>query len=191
MSNITKTSIARDVIKYLDSEKIIAESGIYFCINDKNLISDMAQNPETEFNQDLPKAKECEVCAIGALFYSTVLEKDQLNNKTALGGHWPDQTVLSIGSMFMFDYLKDYFTFRELAVIEAAFECALVQNGEIKIDDEIRAAISFGLSFEEDRDRMRAIMENIIEHREFKPGSLSSSDFYNLHGRYCPEFGRG
>ena len=150
-----RVAIAKDVIKRIQSGKIRSMGNGYgyieFDTDLKHKVCKMEDDYEKCITpQDVKKiAKNCYVCAMGALILSKVGLFNQLT--------WRD--------LFNFDTredyenaLFDYFDEDELYEIEDAFECNMSKAGK------------FGYLFKNDNDRLLAIMQNIVDHNgTFKP----------------------
>lgn len=181
-----RIQIARDVIAQIGG-RITARAGTYFDTRDlRNInISDEAQ-AQTVFK----KITSCTVCAIGSLFLCGV---DRANAVTV------GQIELGGGSVDGSDakrYLRKFFSIRQLALIETAFETAFEKTyigpSRFQYSDEAEAATKFGRTADEltdsfnnavsymdeieaDDNRMRLIMQNIIANNgTFRPSKLPS-----------------
>lgn len=184
--------IAQDVISNLLSGKIIARVGGYIKNPD---LSDgrIVENKEGVRNwQDARvdwKGKElqelietapepCEVCGIGSLFICDIMKRDNYTLDLWNGVSGIEETHIQ-------SKLADYFIPTQLNLIECAFEKWVVNDdedilqvtGEDKYGDSITVpselgakAISFGHQHIDPKDRLIAIMENLIENGgEFLP----------------------
>lgn len=90
-----------------------------------------------------------QVCALGACFLSHV---DQFN-KLKVDPYWDGR----LGRATITQQLSDVFTTQQMAMIEDAFE------QESRRSDTVEA-LFFGNSFEDDKERLKAIMKNIIKN---------------------------
>lgn len=144
--NQRKVAIAQDVIKQLHVLKIKRNNGYVVPDEDFNLESllEFGVTPQ----QIAQKAKQtCTLCARGAMMLCKV---DKFNNfgfeDLGCFGDISDDTTT--------EALEDAFTDEELSEIEHCFESAWTSWSEIK----------------DDKDRLQAIMTNIIDHKGvFKP----------------------
>ena len=127
---------------------------------------------------DLLEGAECTVCGIGAAFVAAVKRADDLELKDLLNNtrcswdlqYHPEEFS---DSAAMRRYLRKYFLRRDIALIECAFEQS---NGFARHegvgcnDPEVDRAVSFGVKFSEDEDRLLAIMQNIVDNKgRFRP----------------------
>lgn len=162
-----RVMLARDVLRSLDQERIKAQTGHY--VNGFESDSDSSR---AEFNEKLSSTGEadeipltipmygedCTVCAKGALFVAKV---DRLNGVTV-------GDFVSYADLDPSRFLLDYFSRRQLDLIEAAFERDRMSLDPY--DSDAKAAIAFGSGYVSHAQRMRAIMENVIENNgEFRP----------------------
>lgn len=163
-----RVAIAKDVIAALQSLQVRARSGVWVDLKKAPANWDAGIELQPVFKQT-----NCEACALGACFVSAV----KLGNNCKLtedakydgfefsppAGDWGKDTT------GMWTVLKRYFTERQLALIEFAFE-----NGEgyYKYRDvaNSEAANDFYYKYEDDEARMLAIMQNIVVNNgTFKP----------------------
>ncbi len=161
-----RVQICKDVIKWLDSGKLKAQSGIYCSIN-KGL-SKVKANDELRpliLEGSIP---QCNVCAKGAMFMSCVLKDNHLNKseyvKVFKNGRNTQSTIS--------ERLPE-FTQKQLDLIESYFEGALLGLCEESQDYLDRTENPFDLDLEllgEFKDnftadeRLRLIMRNIISN---------------------------
>jgi len=138
-----KVAIARDVIANLNALKIKRNSGYVVGGMDYDIESllSFGVTPQ-QISQKLKK--ECTLCARGAMMLCKV---DKFN-------HFNFEGVDNLGDIDnnnTTDALQDAFTDYELDNIEEAFE-------------------GYWSDVDDDNDRLRAIMQNIIDHKgDFKP----------------------
>jgi len=102
--------IAKDVIKLIKAKKIAIKTGNYFQTGSIN------PHAHEQLNKVLPKIKNCEVCALGGLFYSYV---SKYNNYEIGGG---GLIHMNNKDNEMRDLLNDIFSKKQLNLIECAFE---------------------------------------------------------------------
>lgn len=157
--------IAKDVIKNLAAEKIVATHGLY--------ISDYFESYQANFKSKsvhgeflsrkpikvkLSKKAPCEACALGATFICAIDKLNQLTPRqfSTLSGsfHSPgpnDPRTLQI-------YLGQWFDYSVLAEIEEFFEVGYASEGWMNLDP---------------RTRLRKIMQNIVTNKgTFQPKKL-------------------
>ena len=107
----------------------------------------------------LLEARTCQVCAMGAMFVAHIARFDAVD----------DLQVAAVergGGSTICDTLGGYFSVTQLRMIEAAFELRSYWLGN---DDTIRCC-EFGRQFKNKRDRLVAILQNVIDHGgKFKP----------------------
>lgn len=148
-----RVAIAKDVIAALKAKKYIAETGDYLDINIKDN-KDWNVNQESLCSNDVT----CNVCAIGALFTSKVIISNNFNSD-----YIPSDDVMR-------KELSSYFSMPQLHLIESAFEGwekgSTTFSGNIPNDNHME----YYFEYNDDNDRMIAIMENIVENKgTFKP----------------------
>lgn len=161
-----KVNIAKDVIEQIQLSKLNMKGGVYICrplsvpLSMRIPVRKRMTEECVEFVQ-----RQCDVCARGALLLRRVALFDKLR--------WGQLGIHADGSMAVARAhttrgLKDAFTARELALIEAAFEVDYVFAPSHPM---ARYAAKFGEDFPFDpADRMIAICQNIIDHKgEFRP----------------------
>lgn len=168
-----RVEIAKDVIRALNSRKLIAESGVFFKSNEDgvfNVVSEQQQLKDA-FHDD--KIEKCHVCALGAVFVEAAKHDDEAVNET--GYVFPDynnnnKMRWSNNSERMRQHLKKYFSYTQLAMIENAFEqdnCVYNENCTRSV-----GGASFAKDVESDSKRMKLIMQNIIDNDgTFKPNA--------------------
>ncbi len=140
---ITAVSIAQDVLKLLDAQKLIAESGIYLEIEyDEEDLND--QELQTVLNDTNVK---CSVCALGSLFVAKIWKTDNL---TVSGTSVMDNNKMR-------EELDAYFSQDQLKLIERAFEGWTYNN-----DPRTAGFYSFQNNHGNSDTRLRIIMANII-----------------------------
>lgn len=171
-----KVAIAKDVIANLHVMKIKSENG-YINSNNSNFnnVIYTELEPLLEFGitpqQIAQKGMEsCSMCARGALMLTKVAKFDQydFDGVCSLGYIDQDDTL---------DALKDAFTGHELELIETFFEGSNYITSDNNYYDGLGLVTDLGLKVQgnwtsiwDDKDRLLAIMQNIIDHKgEFKP----------------------
>lgn len=161
-----KMRIVQDAIDQIKIGQIIVTRGSYFNFEDPNLFS----FPKFSLQKKLKQGEKCECCAKGALFASCVLETNKVNSQQ-------EYTEES----FQKNKLKEWFSPLELDKIEAAFETVVIADSEgvlekkNKISGETnptnlgKKAIKFGKKYEDNTERLLAILSNIKINGSFKP----------------------
>lgn len=153
-----KIAIIKDVLLRLKKQNIVAERGDFMKIpylfegkNNFNL-KDFINNKET---------KDCEVCAKGALFCSWVGINNEFTSKDNVNAENDSKSILVMSSVF---------TLKQLSLIETAFECKYFPWNEKLTDKEIDKCSDFGEKYQEDGDRLVAILKNMLKNNGvFKP----------------------
>ena len=170
--------IAKDVIKHLNTEKLIAECGIYY---DQDVTAHVGDDLQKVIRQ---AEVGCTACAIGGTFFAAVYRSNDYK---------VDRHDLMFGQLHVSDKnmrakLRKFFRPMQLAYIESAFEghtFAPVKLQRRMTSREKKtldlAAMHFNnlaakngkeyYEYEDDSDfKLRSIMENIIENNgTFKP----------------------
>lgn len=129
--------IAKDVLLQLKERKL-KPAHLYADFSGKKSIEDL--KPGTDL-QPLFKEKNCQVCAIGALFVAKVRRYNDAQTTTyAFDQKYSD----FIGNAFIHKNLRNIFSKNQLNDMEAAYESQL--------------------TYMTDKERMTWIMKNIIEN---------------------------
>lgn len=147
-----RTVIAQDALKWMSTGVINACTGSY--VKTYELRADK-QVRDLMHGNDI----KCSVCAKGALFLSHIGIFNELKVSDIAFNDNSDSILVEL----------NYFSRGQLNLIEAAFECGTIcMNGTT--EEERVEAISFGEQYENDRERLIAILNNIISNGgEFKP----------------------
>lgn len=167
--------IARDVLKHLDSEQLIARTGVWLRNGDprteflfKFAGKRTKKDNDTEVRDILNKQKKCEGCALGGMFMCAV----KVANKLKLGEMVGNDGA--VGEFDTFDYMRRFFSDDQLELIESAFEAG---EGGAQGTEESRGYFGDDPDGHDDpanevepEVRMRMIMQNIIKHKgKFDP----------------------
>lgn len=148
-----RVTLAKDVISQLKKNKLSAQSGIYVDLLLDNKVEDSEQ-----LNKVLKKQGTCEVCAKGALFISHIMR----NNHFTIGDYYScHKTTYNEKIKKRLDSL---FSLSQLELIEKAFEGETHDN-DLKDNDLIDLANEFYDYYEDDKERLIAIMNNIIKNK--------------------------
>lgn len=153
-----RVAIAKDVIAQVKLEKYRTTPGQYFSY----MSSDAADSCGGDAQQYLVGGGSCDVCALGAIFASTVKVK---NTVTLVDADRQDNESIAY-------YLKGIFDRKQLGLIEAAFEREhrFAETEAGCTYEAAEAAVVFGLWYPENSKRMIAIMQNIVKNNgTFKP----------------------
>lgn len=145
-----RKAIAADVIANIKNQILVITKADYCTLN-------ISANSRKEFQQQLKTKRSCKVCAMGALMASDIINR---NNALFLAG-WDGDDVVS--------RLKNIFSEHQLRLIETAFEKSVIESLSTLYDDETdditdlaRNAIKFGSKYTDNKNRLVAIMNNII-----------------------------
>ncbi len=139
--------LAKDVLFYLQKEIIVGERRVYGNIIGAGEAIKFIEIKNIFKNNTKTK---CEACAIGALFIAEVMYTNRAR-------------IVDIESNFMKTRLEEYFTTSQVCLIETAFEMDYDFVGSnCEFPSLAFRAVTFGKQFEFDKDRMVAIMQNII-----------------------------
>jgi len=148
--------VAKDALKMLNAGKTAAASGIW--VNLYNAYD--VDNEETRENQicDISDGfKECRVCALGALMLSEVRHTNKLTVEEAGG---------DIGYEYFGHRLDKVFSKSQQKLMELAFEGG---HGWFDVEDtsdkELEKIERFYEGYQEDEDRLRAILKNVIKNK--------------------------
>jgi len=160
-----RVAVARDVILAIRAEQIVPATMVYL---DAEKMSRTPELPDLQVREALAGV-ECTACAIGSVFVACTNRADDLTMRefgVASQFHSesrPDQ---------MRKYLSEWFSYKQLALIESAFERSAF-NAQVGPNPSLRAyraAVNFGDEFTNSKDRMIGIMKNIIKNEgTFKP----------------------
>lgn len=160
-----KMRIARDVIASLDSKKIKACRQAYVIVPVS--VKEQVDSTLLSMKKAL-ESKSCEACALGSMFVVRTMKKD---DRYRFSQNFISDD-LSLQEQTVKRELKKYFSERELALIEVAFEMDSIfatssRYGEPDMahEPEVGRAVAFGRRYGRNSTRMRAIMRNIIDNR--------------------------
>lgn len=145
LSKIEKRkSIARDVIANIKKDILIISTGTY-CSIESTADKEVNELSSKEFQAHVKKKSMCEVCALGALFISDIIKRNEFSG--------------DIERERITKRLNKYFTDEQLNLIENAFE----QQDIIDMDEELgEKALLFAEDISDDSERLIGIMQNII-----------------------------
>lgn len=147
-----RVQIARDVLAQLRSKKLIATAGTWLSGEyGESLFTRADAENNVELQEILKKQETCEGCALGGMFMCAVERHNKLKVKNLES---PNSGEASEGDAIK--YLRKFFTVDQLDEIEAAFE----QGEGARSGSEV--AVNFAADVDDDEERMRLIMENII-----------------------------
>lgn len=186
-----RMAIARDVIEQVRRKRIVPESGTWCEVNDgdgllKNSLP-IEVTEETQL-QTVLAGLPCSACAVGSLFACAVLRKDDLPLSDVGSGvtsvdiegmnEYNDAIEVNPGDFSACAaYMDDIFDEDQLLLMEAAFEQGGTQGWEQHNLGGYTDACEFGGGFEDDEDRLLAIMENVLANKgTFVPPPASDED---------------
>lgn len=163
-----RVAVAQDVLKLLKAKKVKARTGSYLGISTSDY---EATSKCKDLRGVLRKIKSCEACALGSMLVS-VVRKD--NDFPMTGDTFCDW--LSGGGKILDDEermrkrLGELFSPEQLALIECAFERRDQFATDDSVPSEIGDAVDFGHGYDTATDRLKAIMQNIIDNKgQFVP----------------------
>lgn len=145
--------IAKDVLEQLKQKKIIAENQVWAVLptawnNKKNSqICDLTEKKGRE--------NQCQCCALGALMLSEIRNTNDFMARDAKVGYSGNFEITLDDSG---KRIRKFFSEKQLELIESAYEM-----GEGQFDGTNKS-IDFGWKFDYSKDRMRAIMKNIVKN---------------------------
>ena len=174
-----RVAIAKDVIAQIKIGRYVANVGAYIdSINFKNDL-EMGEMKNKDIQKNFGKIENCTVCAMGACLMSATKFANKLNFRD-IGGSTDDLDNKKVKDLF-----SKLFSPEQLLMIETAFEgegeswndesrvaydLFNLNKGYFKGSDMLRASDSFGNGYEEDDEKLIAIMQNIIDNKgTFKP----------------------
>jgi hypothetical protein len=151
--------VAKDVLQQLKVKKLIATQGKYFDFGATNWsIYDYSKNDDMKHR--VAASHTCQVCALGSAICGYANLNGPVNISTAYSGTDIKNTLGGV-----------VFTRQNLGEIEPAFELdhAFSDREGVSREDACKA-VKFGKKYKTPENRLRAIMNNIIQNRGvFKP----------------------
>lgn len=160
-----RVMIAKDVLAQLESKAYCAMQGSW--VEDKKL-GDFYEYCIEQFEGDqnakavsareyVDKLKACKVCALGSIFVSQV----------RIGGDFKVSDVENAYGVFEqleTSPLKRYFSVNQLKLIEASFEGYNGMYSHFMEGADELLSCSYESQFSKDKDRLTAIMKNIVRN---------------------------
>lgn len=171
-----RVAIAKDVLKWMDTQKMDVQQSGYLLSKTGSLFSGLDVLDNADLKEKL-QGKECQVCALGAVFLTTVDRFNQVGCADLLDeGDWRGG-ALSLKRRHLTNYLEKYFAPLQLCLIESAFECGSFRTGfnsNHSALKKIAKAEQYGVKLHRKGlgpdKRLRKIMNNIIKNNgTFKP----------------------
>lgn len=179
-----RVAIAKDVLKQLAANKIVASQGVW--LKDSKL-SDLPAYANERYNKEGIKKldvceyvnaiNKCRVCALGSIFLSSV---KLYNNVYMSSTKDPEIEAANFFEDLSSSPLKRYFSANQLRYIEATFEGldGVHHPNTFKEENYARA---FHDLFPSTAERLKAIMQNIIENNgTFKPETYVNKNVEKL-----------
>lgn len=151
-----RIEIAKDVLSMISDKRKTIVRGIYLNIYNEDILGGSAQKYVDEIS--------CECCALGACLLSATKYMNQL---TIGEIHFVNSENSDVWGI-----LNKVFSAKQLGLIEYAFEGSF-DGTRVSMDSfsfynediDIKSAVMFGRGYENDEERLTAIMENIIKNR--------------------------
>ena len=167
-----RVAVAQDVISLINSTLIRPSTGFFVHVASKHQSHEKSLQTEI-LNGNIQK---CDCCALGAMFVSCAIK----NNKTSTSEHELGDIGDSICDKFKIpNKLNTIFSGDQLILIEQAYELGkgYFESEHSYHDDEngnyvetLTPAVKFGSKYKSNKDRLIAIMKNIIANKgRFKP----------------------
>jgi len=149
-----RKTLAQDVISQIKAQWIKPEQGFYCSLS--------ASVDEANLQKDLQQKGACKVCAMGSLMVASIIKTNKFYNNW-----WDDEDIE--------DRLNNVFSVPHLRLIETAFEGRvysylpeLINKDRTDLSDIVKKAIKFGEKYKIDKNRLIAIMNNIINDENGK-----------------------
>jgi len=157
-----RITIANDVLEQLRLRRFVATTGTW--VRQLGRAAKKKVGEDVEVCDVTRKLKKCNVCALGGMFIAAVERADKLKGRDLQGGTDWDGTRVQLAQKDVFRYMEQFFSKKQLQLIEAAFE-----RGAGACNNTVAEEFCpVGLGPEE---RMRLIMENIVANNgRFLPG---------------------
>lgn len=150
-----RIKIWKDIIKDLDSQKLVADTGTYLRVSESLYNADAKEQL-----CDVLESTSCVVCGIGATFVAAVKLWDKFEVGRFRGIFNNDNIMRS--------YLRKWFDAEQLYLVETAFEGRVI-HGRVKVADE-KACKQFVYKYNDRNGRLKAICLNAIANGGiFKP----------------------
>ncbi|RJQ25713.1 hypothetical protein C4577_04945 [Candidatus Parcubacteria bacterium] len=190
MNKQMAVTLAKDVLLHLDKYRTVGFSG--YCSGD--IPDDLNSKLNWNAQRFIAKIeKNCGVCALGSMFLSYIRKLDDVKVKDlTLQYNHHSKPIFRVERKGVLDFkLREIFSEKQLLMIESAFErrsmCSNAPDnydnsdwskgfGYDRVPNYIAEAINFGREFVEAKDRLQAIMQNIIANNgEFVPTNKSEN----------------
>ena len=165
-----RIAVAKDVIASIKSGFYKAETGTYFAvINLKKEIESPPIKLDKAISELKNKGASCEVCGIGGCFTSLIKLGNNAKTEDFLGASIDNYDGIHDDDMRVL--LRKVFSSQQLTLIECAFERTTILEDKIGVRHKLKEnAADFGCQYDSDKDRLLAIMQNIVHNNgTFKP----------------------
>lgn len=170
-----RVAVAKDVLKQLNDGFYKAHAGTYFIIGKMpKRVIEIPPKLDTLFDHLKTTGAQCDVCGIGSCFTSLVRLGNSVESSAILYEQENKKVKKhdSIEDTPMRELLEKVFSSSQLTLIECAFERSEMHYNQANDTPSFKqnAAVVFGEKYRRDKNRLMAIMQNIIKNKgEFKP----------------------
>lgn len=159
-----RVAVAKDIIESVEKDFYIPTEGIYVHYN-----QNFKTKKEVSLKDVLRKkqVESCTVCALGSCFLSIIkFQNNYITKELADHNFTLDITSKEQGKERQI--LRTVFTDYQLGLIESAFERTTTYASRV-INDEnlIEQTLDFGYQYFDSKERLIAIMKNIIKNQGF------------------------
>lgn len=160
-------AVAKDVLEQLDRQDLPlnTESRKGYVYGNLSFLNNSL---EDDLQNHADKLQEtCTVCALGACLLSAARVYDQIPVKNVIDSPSEvDPNNYFISHNLIISALENIFSGQTCTLIEAAFEQSymLLNFTETVSIEQLRGAAAFGCRYNSDEERLRGIMENVVEN---------------------------
>lgn len=181
-----RVAIAKDVLRLIETKKIVPKRGTYFAANEKMDFG--AERDIDSLSGAFKKMPSCQVCALGAVFVTTVLKLNHINVGDVRGAHYRAYRDLEVDATTMQEFLRICFDSRTLFRMEAFFEMSVgfLQEKDAPTGTmmyEVIHDLRHGTSTP--KERLRFVMNTVIEQKgKFEPWRTA---VYKSHVRWVQQ----
>lgn len=146
-----RVAIAKDALAAIKAKVYVAEEGTYCNVPALETLRRYGKADDAKLAEQLrDNMPQCECCAVGALFLSKARMADKVTVSDYLDT--PDYWA----------QLEPYFKCDQLDLMEAAFEVEDISR--CRNMDAAERAMKFGVRYELPRDRLVAILNNVVKN---------------------------
>ena len=170
---LLRLAIAQDALKYLEAGKFILETNVWLeSSKKKDVFTEEDVQKKRDLRIALRRTPKCRVCALGAIFAATVLKHDALSCANLVvddprGDNGSFEGPNGWGTIVA--YLEKFFSNDQLILIEMAFEGSqghAYRTCRYELDGDLEEmALGFFEEYKSPKNRMIAILQNIIRNR--------------------------